>query len=315
MPIFSTADKIGRNLQEKTQSDNLSNKLPKQNTSLLSVILLTKNEEVNLPATLASLRKLDAEVFVVDSYSTDRTVAIAQQAGCKVFEHPFENQAQQLNWALENLPIQTSWIMRLDADERLTLELVEELKQVLRETPDDITGYQVKRRVFFMGRWIRHGGYYPTWLLRIWRTGLGSCEQRHMDEHIVLSRGKIANLQHDIIDENQKGLSFWTDKHNRYADREVKDLLSLISAESDDLLKGGQLSQASRRRWVKSNLYTRSPLFFRAFLYFFMRYTIGLGFLDGIEGLIFHFLQGFWYRFLVDAKIYELKRPAKLANE
>ena len=271
---------------------------------LISVIILTKNEEANLTDCLTSLQTLEADIFVVDSSSTDRTVAIAQQAGCKVFEHPFENQAQQLNWALQNLPIQTSWIMRLDADERLTPELVEELKRVLPQTPDGITGYQVKRRVFFMGRWIRHGGYYPTWLLRIWRRGFGTCEQRWMDEHIVLSRGKIANLQHDIIDENQKGLSFWTDKHNRYADREVKDLLSIMSAESDDLLKGGQLSQARRRRWVKSNLYTRSPLFFRAFLYFLMRYTIGLGFLDGIEGLIFHFLQGFWYRFLVDAKIY-----------
>jgi glycosyltransferase involved in cell wall biosynthesis len=266
-----------------------------------------------LPATLASLQELNAEVFVVDSYSTDRTVAIAQQAGCKVFEHPFENQAQQLNWALQNLPITTPWVMRLDADERLTPELVEELKRVLPQTPEDITGYQIKRRVFFMGRWIRHGGYYPTWLLRIWRTGLGSCEQRNMDEHIVLARGKIANFQHDIIDENQKGLSFWTDKHNRYAEREVKDLLSTILDENDDLLRANQLSQASRRRWIKSNLYARSPLFFRAFLYFLMRYTIGLGFLDGLEGLIFHFLQGFWYRFLVDAKIYELQKKNSIA--
>jgi glycosyltransferase involved in cell wall biosynthesis len=295
----------------ETKIHNLSKNSAKQHLSLLSIILLTKNEEANLPAVLTSLRELNAEVFVVDSGSTDRTVVIAQQAGCQVFEHPFENQAQQLNWALQNLPITTPWIMRLDADERLTPELVEELKQVLPETPDDITGYQIKRRVFFMGRWIRHGGYYPTWLLRIWRTGLGSCEQRN--EHIVLSRGKIANLQYDIIDENQKGLSFWTDKHNRYADREVKDLLSVMSDTDDGLLQAGQFSQATRRRWVKTNLYARSPLFFRAFLYFLMRYTIGLGFLDGIEGLIFHFLQGFWYRFLVDAKLYEVQKKKSLA--
>jgi glycosyltransferase involved in cell wall biosynthesis len=297
----------------KKLTQNLSENLSDQHLSLLSVVILTKNEQANLPQTIASLQELDAEVFIVDSDSTDRTVAIAQQAGCQVFDHPWVNYAKQLNWALQNLPIKTPWIMRLDADERLTPELVEELKQVLRETPDDITGYQVKRRVFFMGRWIRHGGYYPTWLLRIWRTGLGTCEQRNMDEHIVLSRGNIANLQHDIIDENQKGLSFWTDKHNRYADREVKDLLSAMFTQKDDLLKGGQLSQASRRRWVKSNLYVRSPLFFRAFLYFLMRYTIGLGFLDGIEGLVFHFLQGFWYRFLVDAKIYELQKKKSIA--
>lgn len=298
----------------ETKTYDLSKSLSNRHLSVLSIILLTKNEEANLPAVLTSLRELNAEIFVVDSGSTDRTVAIAQQAGCQVFEHPFENQAQQLNWALQNLPIQTPWIMRLDADEHLTPELVEELKQVLPQTPDDITGYQLKRRVFFMGRWIRHGGYYPTWLLRIWRTGLGSCEQRNMDEHIVLSRGKIANLQYDIIDENQKGLSFWTDKHNRYADREVKDLLSVMSDTDDHLLQAGQFSQASRRRWVKTNLYARSPLFFRAFLYFLMRYTIGLGFLDGIEGLIFHFLQGFWYRFLVDAKLYEVHKKKSIAS-
>lgn len=281
---------------------------------LFSVIILTKNEEANLPDCLASLQELDAQVFIVDSGSIDQTLKIAQQAGCQVFEHPFENHAKQLNWAIQNLPITTTWIMRLDADERLTHELAEELKLVLPQTSDDITGYQVKRRVFFMDRWIRHGGYYPTWLLRIWRTGFGSCEQRWMDEHIVLSQGKIANLQHDIIDENKKGLSFWIDKHNRYSDREVKDLLNMAVDQDDPLLRRGQLSQASQRRWIKKNLYGRSPLFLRAFLYFLMRYTIGLGFLDGKEGLIFHFLQGFWYRFLVDAKIYEIKNTT-LANE
>jgi glycosyltransferase involved in cell wall biosynthesis len=293
-------------IQDRAQSFDLLKVKSNEALSSLSIILLTKDEETNLSVSLASLKNLDATIFVVDSGSSDQTVAIAKQAGCQVFEHPFENQAKQLNWALENLPIATPWIMRLDADERLTPELVEELKQVLSQTPNDITGYQVKRRVFFMGRWIRHGGYYPTWLLRIWRTSIGTCEQRYMDEHIVLSKGRIANLQHDIIDENHKGLSFWIDKHNHYADREVKDLMDTRSDVSTDLLKGGQFSQASRRRWVKTNLYGRSPLFLRALLYFLMRYTIGLGFLDGVEGFIFHFLQGFWYRFLVDAKIYEL---------
>lgn len=281
---------------------------------LLSAIILTKNEVANLPNCLASLQPLNAEIFIVDSGSTDGTVEIAQQFGCQVFQHPFENQAKQLNWALENLPITTPWLMRLDADERLTPELAEELKRILPATTKDISGYQVKRRVFFMGRWIRHGGYYPTWLLRVWRTGLGTCEQRWMDEHIVLSAGKIADLHYDIIDENHKGLSFWVEKHNSYADREVKDILGM-AIEADPLLHQGQKSQASQRRWVKQNLYARSPLFLRAFIYFLMRYTIGLGFLDGKEGLIFHFLQGFWYRFLVDAKIYEISQHQKLSNE
>lgn len=278
---------------------------------MLSVIILTYNESANLPTCIASLQPLNAEIFIIDSGSSDNTIEIAKQAGCQVFSHPFENHAKQLNWGLENIPISTPWIMRLDADERLTPELVEELKNTLSQTPQEITGYQVKRRVFFMGRWIRHGGYYPTWLLRVWRTGLGTCEQRWMDEHIILSQGETADLKYDIIDENQKGLTFWTDKHNRYADREVKDLLGGTVSEQDDLLNTNQPSQAGKRRWVKKNFYGRSPLFLRAFLYFLMRYIIGLGFLDGIQGLIFHFLQGFWYRFLVDAKIYEIKRSQK----
>ena len=277
---------------------------------LLSVIILTKNEELNLSFCLASLQKLksEIEVFIVDSDSSDRTTAIAKQFGCFVFNHPFENQAQQLNWALANLPLKTPWIMRLDADERLTPELAEELRYVLPKTSAEITGYQLKRRVFFMGRWIRHGGYYPTWLLRVWRRGVGTCEQRWMDEHMILSQGKIANLYNDIIDDNHKGLHFWVYKHNGYAEREIQDMLATVSTSDDALLNKGQFSQASQRRWVKKNLYRKSPLFIRAFCYFLMRYIIGLGFLDGMEGLIFHFLQGFWYRFLIDAKIYELRR-------
>jgi glycosyltransferase involved in cell wall biosynthesis len=271
----------------------------------LSIIILTKNEAANLPTCLDSLQTLNAEIFIVDSGSSDETVSIAKQAGCQVFSHPWENYAKQLNWALQNLPITTPWVMRLDSDERLTPELAKELQQTLRTASSEISGYQVKRRVFFMGRWIRHGGYYPTWLLRVWRNGFGICEERWMDEHIVLSQGKIANFRYDIIDENHKGLAFWTDKHNHYADREVKDMVASPFEAEDVLIQGGQQSQASQRRWVKKNLYARSPLFVRAFLYFLLRYTIGLGFLDGIEGFIFHFLQGFWYRFLVDAKLYE----------
>lgn len=272
---------------------------------LISFIILTYNEEKNLSATLNSLQELGCPVFIVDSGSTDDTVKIAEEFGCEVFFNPFENHAQQINWALANLPLKTPWLMRLDADERLTPQLSVELKQVLPESPQEISGYQIKRRVFFMGRWIRHGGYYPTWLLRIWRTGYGTCEQRLMDEHIVLSEGRIANLKHDIIDENHKGLSFWVDKHNRYADREVQDILAAQSKAQSDGLAVKQFSQAKQRRWVKTNLYSRFPLFLRAFIYWLLRYTIGLGFLDGVEGLIFHFLQGFWYRFLIDSKLYE----------
>jgi glycosyltransferase involved in cell wall biosynthesis len=273
---------------------------------MLSVIILTLNEEANLPLALASLRPLDPEIFVVDSGSTDRTLAIARAAGCHIVEHPWQTYATQINWALDQLPIATPWVMRLDADERLTPELAQKLSAGLPELPDDVAGLLVKRRVYFWGRWIRHGGYYPTWLLRIWRTGHARCEQRWMDEHMVVDgHGRTVRLNHDIIDENHKGLTFWTDKHNRYADREVRDLLALqdrarTSVELDH--------QPASRRWLKENLYGRAPLFWRAFGYWFDRYVLRLGFLDGWPGLVFHFLQGFWYRFLVDAKLVELQR-------
>jgi glycosyltransferase involved in cell wall biosynthesis len=281
---------------------------------MISIIILTFNEEANLAICLDSLQALDAEIFIVDSGSSDRTLEIAKEYKCQTFYNTWQNYAEQLNWALQNLPIKTPWTMRLDADERLMPELVDELKRVLTITPENITGYQVKRRVFFMGKWIRHGGYYPTWLLRVWRTGLGFCEQRWMDKHMVISQGKIANLKYDIIDENHKGLTFWTNKHNSYANREIKDLLHLYSSsqEKNPLLDRDNFTQANQRRWIKNNLYSRSPLFLRALIYYFLRYVIGLGFLDGIEGMIFHFLQGFWYRFLVDAKIYEYTKQKHL---
>ncbi|MBW4583137.1 MAG: glycosyltransferase family 2 protein [Tildeniella nuda ZEHNDER 1965/U140] len=278
---------------------------------LLSVIILTKDEAINLKTCLKSLQSLDAEIYIVDSGSTDATLEIAAEAGCKIYTNAWVNHAHQLNWAIANLPITTLWTMRVDADEHLTPELVQEILQVLPTTSKAVTAYQMKRRVYFMGKWIRHGGRYPSWLLRIWRTGMGHCEQRWMDEHIIISDGKIADLKHDIIDENQKGLTFWVDKHNRYADREISDLLADDPTLDSQLLDAEYSTQASQVRWAKKNFYNRSPLFIRAVVYFLFRYFIRLGFLDGWEGLSFHVLQGFWYRFLVDAKLYELRLKDK----
>lgn len=271
------------------------------NSLPLAVIILTRNEEQNLPVALGSLQGLGARVFVVDSGSTDRTVAIAIERGCAVASHPWTTYAEQFDWAVRNCPIDTEWYMRMDADERLTPELCEELRSELVLPQDGVSALQMRRRVYFWGTWIRHGGFYPTWLVRVWRRGSAHIEARWMDEHMVVHHGSVRSLRYDIIDENQKGLSFWVDKHNRYADREVTDLLAVASRRGAADLEG----QAGRRRWIKQNLYSRSPLFVRAFAYWFLRYVLLLGFLDGKAGLVFHFLQGFWYRFLVDAKLVE----------
>lgn len=268
----------------------------------VSVLILAYNEEKNLPACLESVAGQAAEIVVVDSGSTDRTPDIAKQFGARVVGHPFTNQAAQLNWALDSLEFSGAWILRLDADERMTPELWEELARALPAAPPSIAAFCIKRKVYFMGRWIRHGGYYPTWLVRLWRKGKARAEMRAVDEQMVVTAGEVARLREDFIDENRKDLEWWTDKHNRYATREVHELVggALQSGGA-----GGTLGTEVERRRRRKNFYYRLPLFFRAWWYFLYRYVFRLGFLDGKEGLIFHFLQGFWYRFLVDAKLYE----------
>lgn len=271
----------------------------------LSVLILTHNEESNIGKCLQSMRALDPAVYIVDSGSTDATLEICRSFGAVVAQHAWKNYADQFNWGLDHFDIPTDWIMRMDADEQLTPELVQALREFLRRPPAEVSGVWVRRRVHFMGRWIRHGGYYPTWLLRVFRNGRGRCEQRWMDEHIVVDSGTTLRLAADIIDDNTKDLTFWTDKHNRYADREVLDILARDGGEESSAQPGGQ---AGARRWLKHHVYGRVPLFVRPLLYFIYRYFLRLGFLDGKEGLIFHFLQGFWYRFLVDAKLFEYRR-------
>ena len=275
----------------------------------ISIIVLTYNEEANLGHLLESVAGWAAAIYIVDSGSTDSTLDIATRYGAHVEYHPWRTYADQLNWGLNNMPIATEWVMRMDADEMVTPELAQELIEVLPCLPDQVAGLYVKRQVYFMGRWIRHGAYYPTWLLRVFRRGKARCEDLWMDEHMVLSDGETRRLRHDIIDYNRKGLSFWTIKHDGYARREMLDLMGHIQNERGQAIRASLLgAQDQRKRWLKANIYARSPLFLRAFAYFFYRYFLRLGFLDGKEGLIFHVLQGFWYRFYVDAKIWEAKR-------
>ncbi len=257
----------------------------------LTVIILTYNEEANLARCLESVRGLANEVVVVDSFSTDRTKEIAEKFGAKVHEHPFKNQADQFNWALDDLDVEGDWILKLDADEYLTPELKSEIYSLLTtHYSQNVTGYYIKRRVYFMGRWIKHGGYYPIWFLRLWKKGKGRSEAKEMDEHIILTEGETGHLKYDFCDDNRKGLTEWTSKHNNYASREARDFVKGLYASGD-----------------KKAFYYRLPPFFRAWLYFVYRYFIRLGFLDGVPGLAFHFLQGLWYRFLIDAKIREIK--------
>lgn len=281
----------------------------------LTVIILTFNEEPHLGRCIASLQGLATEVVVADCFSTDATLEIAHSHGARVIQHAWVNYATQFNWALTQLDADTDWVLRLDADEILTPALVAEIQTALPSIGSEIDGIYCGRRMTFQGRLIRHGGVFPVRVLRLFRSGRGQCENRWMDEHIKVL-GPTLDLQGEIIDDNLNSLSWWTAKHNSYAGREAVDLLNLeygfMPYDSIANFLGGQ--QAGVKRWLKENVYARLPGGFRAFAYFFYRYVIRLGFLDGQAGTAFHFLQGFWYRYLVDAKVAEVKRYMRQKN-
>lgn len=266
------------------------------NSLSLTAIILTFNEEIHIERCIRSALTVANRVIIIDSFSTDKTIEIAKSLGAEVFQNPFVHQAQQFQWALDNIPVSSDWILKLDADEFLFPETSEEIGQKLNDFSDDITGIGLKRRVYFMDKWIKRG-YYPMVLLRIWRNGKGRVEQKWMDEHVQLTSGKMVVLDNDMADYNLNNLSWWTDKHNNYATREAMVRLGI--------------QQANVQTLSKKKIYYRLPLFLRPFLYFTYRYIFRGGFLEGRPGLIWHILQGFWFQFLVDAKIYQIKHLAR----
>ena len=283
----------------------------------LTCVILTHNEGRHIRRVLHSLAKLQATAFVVDSFSDDGTPELARACGAHVVQHRFVNYAQQYQWALENMPLDADWVMRLDADEVLTPELIAEIRDRLPDLPDDVTGVNIKRRHVFLGRWIRHGGRYPLVLMRIWRKGTARIEQRWMDEHMVLLEGRAITFEHDFVDENLNDVSYFIDKHNRYATREAIDVLSQrykLNDRDTGIMVHEASEQAARKRWFKEEIYNRLPLWSGPLGYFLLRFIFQAGFLDGPEGLIYHVLQGFWYRFLVAAKVFEYEKSLKLVD-
>lgn len=280
----------------------------------VTVLILTYNEQLHIERCIRSVKPFAREIVLIDSGSTDATRAIAEREGCRVVEHAFTNHAEQFNWGLDNVAITTEWVMRIDADEYVLPELADEIERRLPTLPADVSGINLKRRVIFMGRWIRYGGYYPIVLLRLFRRGQARSEQRVMDEHIRVTTGRTVTFDHDFVDENLNDLTWWTAKHNNYATREALELMRLATARAsgeDDGRFMVTTRQAERKRWLKEHVYARLPVGLRPLFYFIYRYFILLGFLDGYQGVIWHTLQGFWYRFLVDAKLIELTRRSQ----
>lgn len=278
--------------------------------SLITAIVLTYNEEIHIERCLKSLIPFCKEVWVVDSFSTDHTLRLAEALGAKTITHTFQNQAQQFNWAIDNLEITGTWIWRVDADEYISADLGENVTKAIGECDADVNGIYVNKAIVFQGRKLKHGGWYPAPQIKVIRKGFGRSENKVMDEHLIITSGRTIYVDGDQTDENLNSLTWWTQKHNAYATREAENMMRMRQGIDDDdsgvrpRLFG---NDAERKRWLKLR-YARLPLFVRPFLYFFARYIIKLGFLDGKAGFEWYVLQGFWYRFLVDAKIREMQR-------
>lgn len=253
-----------------------------------------------------SVLGLQCRVVVVDSFSDDSTEGIVRQFSSDFYQNKFVNQATQLEWAMSNCEINTEWVFRLDADEYISTDLLNEMKGSLGTIEQEADGVLIKRRVVFMDRWIRWGGYYPIWILRLWKVGKGFVENKAMDEKIRIPSKKIIKFKNDIVEENLNSLSWWIAKHNDYATREMEEIIKQKKEISSE--RYIRTDKQDSNQWYKHNLYYKLPILIRPFLYFIYRYFFKLGFLDGKSGFVWHVLQGFWYRFLIDAKYLENKR-------
>ncbi|MBO4897354.1 MAG: glycosyltransferase family 2 protein [Clostridia bacterium] len=275
----------------------------------LTAIILACNEEKNIKACIESISDLAKRIVVIDSGSTDKTAEIAKELGAEVLFHEWINYATQYNWGVENADVKTKWILRIDADERLTKESAKEIETLCLQNEDtDVNGIVLRFKVSFLGRDLKHGGIYPFKKLLVYKKDFGYMENRNMDEHILLKSGRSVEVKNDSLHYDFKDLTAWIDKHNKYSSREVLDFFQ-SKIERQDL--SGLSKTARFKRKIKFGIYYKLPSGLRAHLYYIYRYYLKAGFLDGREGKIFAFLQAYWYRYLVDAKIYEKEKIGK----
>lgn len=263
----------------------------------ITAIILTRNEEKYIGDCIKSLEGVVERIVVVDSFSDDQTVEIAQKLGAEVYQHEFFNYAKQYLYAVDIAEVKTTWIFRIDADERLLPEAKTELEKLCNENETtNVTGIWVRFYNVFLGRALKHGGVYPWKKLSVYKTGKGTIEDRNMDEHIILREGTTINMKEDCEHQAFKSLTFFIDKFNWYSTRETMDYFEQQETSSEN---------ASIKTRIKMKIYYRLPMGVRAWLFYVYRYYFRLGFLDGKEGKIYAFLHAYWYRYLIDAKIYE----------
>lgn len=275
-----------------------------------SFIILTYNEEIHLPRLLNSIKGLQASIYILDSGSTDHTLKIAEQFKADAKVNKFENHPKQWDYALKNFDIQTPWTIGLDADQIITPELYKMLEEFDAEKHRDINGIYFNRKNFFQGSWIRYGGYYPIYLLKMFRTGIGFSDLNENMDHRFIAPGKTITWKNGhILEENLKenDLNFWFAKHERYSDLIAQEEIERMNKLRGQSLKPNLLgSPDERKAWLK-RLWWKLPLGIRPYLYYYFRMLFQLGILDNKTGRHFHFLQALWFRKLVDKKIKELK--------
>jgi glycosyltransferase involved in cell wall biosynthesis len=286
----------------------------------VSVLIPAKNEEANLPACLESVARAD-EVFVVDSQSSDRSADISQKYGATLVQFQFNGRwPKKKNWSLENLPFRNEWVLIVDCDERITPELWEEIEAAIAQSDHD--GYYLNRRVFFLGQWIRHGGKYPDWNLRLFRHAKGRYENLNTEdirntgdnevhEHVVLP-GKVGYLKNDMLHIDFKDLYHWLERHNRYSNWEAQVYLNVLNGKGDSGTIGANLfgDAVQRKRFLKK-IWVKLP--FKPFLRFVLFYFIRLGFLDGKAGYTYGRLLS-QYEYQIGVKLYELQQCGGTLN-
>ena len=277
----------------------------------ITTIILTYNEEQHITRCIKNAQQFSDAIYLVDSFSSARTVEIAESLGAKVYQNKWENNyAKQFNWGLKNLPITTEWVFRLDADEYLMDDLITEINNKIPKLESKISGVVFERKMFFLDTLMTKGMLQMN-MLRLFKYRHGFCEERWMDEHIILTEGESTMFDGYFVDHNLNPLGWWIQKHNNYSIREAVDLLDLEYQLLKPKTKQAEqyaLSADAQSKRNKKKKYANMPLFWRSFIYFVYRYIFKFGFTQGKEGFLWHFLQGWWYRTLVDAKVFEIKK-------
>jgi glycosyltransferase involved in cell wall biosynthesis len=267
-----------------------------------------KDEILHIERSVLSALKLTPYVFVVDSGSTDGSIDVAERLGAKVFQYEWtkeSNFSTKINWALDNLPFVTEWAVRLDADEYFMDNVLEGLPEVLAKADSKINGYTFIRRIHFLGRWMKHSNEYPKSTMRVFRIGKVRMESRWLDEHIDIGEGICIDLPFEIVDDSKINITRWVNKHNN--DYSIKEAIELIHQEIGlfDRSESHLDKKAQKKKEFKER-YANMPKYWRCFVWFFYREFIKLGFLDGKEGFLWNFFQGWWYRTLADIKVEEI---------